>query len=97
MGKFIETSEIMAKAIEEAYIRGESDYYMKPLVLKNADGKSIGLINDGDSVVFCCKRGEREIQLTDCFVEPEFTYFERKNFSNLFFVPFTLYPLNTYL
>ena len=91
MGKFIETSEILAKAIEEAYMRGESDYYMKPLVLKNADGKSIGLINDGDSVVFCCKRGEREIQLTDCFVEPEFTYFERKNFSNLFFVPFTLY------
>lgn len=91
MGKFIDTSQLFTKAIEKAYREGEDDYNMHPIVLKKTDNEPIGAINSGDSVIFCCKRGEREVQLTDCFVAPDFPYFERKEFSNLYFALFTLY------
>ncbi len=91
MREFLDISQLFAKAIEKAYRDGEDDYNMRPIVLKKSENEPIGTINSGDSVVFCCKRGEREIQLTDCFVAPDFPYFERKNFSNLYFALFTLY------
>ena len=62
MGKFIETSEIWLRLLKKL-ICGVKDYYMKPLVLKNADGKSIGLINDGDSVVFAVKEANGKFSL----------------------------------
>lgn len=91
MNTFLNTSQQMAEAVCRSYQNGEDDYNMKPIVLVDSLRKPIGTIQDGDSVIFCCKRGEREIQLTDCFVEPEFNYFERKRFDNLFFAIFTLY------
>ncbi|MGB9821787.1 MAG: alkaline phosphatase family protein [Pseudothermotoga sp.] len=88
---FIETSLLFAEAVRQAYMSGEEDYNMKPFVLADCKGKPVGLIEDGDSVIFCCKRGEREVQLTDCFVLTDFSYFPRKEFRNLRFVVFTLY------
>jgi len=66
MREFLDISQLFAKAIEKAYRDGEDDYNMRPIVLKKSENEPIGTINSGDSVVFCCKRGEREIQLTDC-------------------------------
>jgi 2,3-bisphosphoglycerate-independent phosphoglycerate mutase len=57
----------------------------------DAQGKPIGRIQDGDAVVFCCRRGEREIQLTEAFVDPELDRFPRRGFQNLIFVILTLY------
>jgi 2,3-bisphosphoglycerate-independent phosphoglycerate mutase len=54
-------------------------------------GKPIGRIQDGDAVVFCCRRGEREIQLTEAFVDPNLSHFPRREFRNLTFVTLTLY------
>ncbi len=61
------------------------------MILVDTHGKPIGRIEDGDSVIFCCRRGEREIQLTEAFVDPELDYFSRVKFNHLPFVILTRY------
>jgi 2,3-bisphosphoglycerate-independent phosphoglycerate mutase len=73
------------------YRQGQGDYYLEPLVLVNDQGKPVGRIQDGDAVVFCCRRGEREIQLTEAFVDPSANHFPRREFQDLTFVILTLY------
>lgn len=74
-----------------AYSLGQTDYWLEPILLADAQGKPLGRIQDGDSVVFCCRRGEREVQLTEAFVEPTWSHFPRREFRDLTFVPLTLY------
>ncbi len=81
----------LAKQIEILYQRGLTDYYMKPLVMVEANQDPVGLIKDGDTVIFCCKRGEREVQLTRSFIDPSFDEFQRYKFTNLNFIILTLY------
>lgn len=83
--------EALAKAVEAVYERGETDYSLKPLNLVDEDGKALGLIKAGDSVIFCCRRGERETELTDAFTEPDFSGFEREELKPLDFVILTMY------
>jgi 2,3-bisphosphoglycerate-independent phosphoglycerate mutase len=81
----------LADAVRELYREGQMDYSLEPIILVDAQGKPIGRIKDGDAVVFCCRRGEREIQLTEAFVDPELDCFPRRDFQNLTFVILTLY------
>jgi 2,3-bisphosphoglycerate-independent phosphoglycerate mutase len=81
----------LADAVRELYREGQTDYSLEPIVLADAQGKPVGRIEDGDAVVFCCRRGEREIQLTESFTEPGFDRFPRSDFQNLTFVILTLY------
>jgi 2,3-bisphosphoglycerate-independent phosphoglycerate mutase len=81
----------LIKGIRALYQEGQTDYSMEPLVLVDPEGKPIGRIRDGDGVIFCCRRGEREVQLTEAFVEPDFSRFPRKALRDLRFVTLTLY------
>jgi len=81
----------LAAAVRELYRQGQTDYSLEPIVLVDGQGKPIGRIEDGDAVIFCCRRGEREIQLTEAFVERELAHFPRRDFQNLTFVILTLY------
>jgi 2,3-bisphosphoglycerate-independent phosphoglycerate mutase len=81
----------LANTVRELYQAGQTDYYLEPIVLTDADGQAIGRIQDGDAAVFCCRRGEREIQLTEAFTDPGFDRFPRPAFKNLPFVILTLY------
>lgn len=83
--------DLLANAVRAAYKEGQADYTMEPLVRIDENGKPVGLIEDGDAVIFCCRRGEREIELTDSFTDPEFSQFDRKKFTNLDFVIMTMY------
>lgn len=65
----------IADAVREAYHRGEEDEAMEPVVLEDAGGRPLGRIGPGDYVVFYDIRGEREIQLTQCFTDPDFSHF----------------------
>ena len=76
--------------VEELYAQGYSAYWLPPIV-GHRGGKPIGRIRAGDSVIFCCRRGEREIQLTDAFTDPSFSAFSRELLSPLTFVPLVLY------
>ncbi len=82
---------VLADAVRALYREGQSDYSLEPLVLVDAHGKPVGCIQDGDAVVFCCRRGEREIQLTEAFVDPNLNRFPRREFQDLTFVTLTLY------
>ncbi|MCS7241007.1 MAG: phosphoglycerate mutase (2,3-diphosphoglycerate-independent), partial [Candidatus Bipolaricaulota bacterium] len=84
------TAERMAEAVQELYTQGETDYWLSPLVLY-CQGKPVGRIRSGDALIFCCRRGERELQLTRAFADPNFPEFPREELNPLFFVPLTLY------
>ncbi|MCX6036951.1 MAG: phosphoglycerate mutase (2,3-diphosphoglycerate-independent) [Chloroflexi bacterium] len=81
----------LARAVRELYSEGQTDYSLDPIVLTDAQGNPVGRIADGDAVIFCCRRGEREIQLTEAFTEPGFDRFPRPGLQNLTFVILTLY------
>jgi len=68
----------LAAAVRDAYRAGEDDETMEPLVRVDDDGEPVGRVEDGDYVVFYDIRGEREIELTQAFVDEEFPYFERE-------------------
>jgi len=82
---------ILAEAVRELYREGQTDYSLEPVVVADEQGKPAGRIGENDGVIFCCRRGEREIQLTEAFVEPEPWYFPRGDLQNLIFVILTLY------
>ncbi len=87
----IHGGEALAQAVQSIYAEGQTDYSIEPLVLADENGKPIGRIQKNDSVIFCCRRGEREIELTEAFTDPDFTYFDRKLLDPLNFVILTLY------
>jgi len=68
----------LAEAVRGAYRAGEDDEMMEPLVRVDEDDRPIGRIQDGDYVIFYDLRGEREIELTQAFVDESFPHFERE-------------------
>ncbi len=83
--------DALARAVEEAYRQGQTDYSLEPMALVDGGGEPVGKIHNGDHVVFCCRRGEREIELTEAFTDPAFPHFERDYMKDLEFVIMTMY------
>ena len=83
--------EALARAVEAAYAQGQTDYSLEPMARADAEGRPVGKIKDGDSVIFCCRRGEREIELTEAFTDPDIDKFERTYMGGLDFVIMTMY------
>ncbi|MHC1786478.1 MAG: phosphoglycerate mutase (2,3-diphosphoglycerate-independent) [Christensenellales bacterium] len=83
-------ARLLARAVEEAYGIGQTDYSLEPLARMDEVGKA-GRIKANDAVVFCCRRGEREVELTEAFTEPGFSGFSREMLPGLDFVILTLY------
>ncbi len=67
----------MAGAVRAAYRAGEEDEAMEPRVLVSAAGEPLGRVADGDYCIFYDIRGEREVELTQAFIEREFPHFPR--------------------
>ena len=82
---------VLAESVKALYAEGQTDYALDPLVLVDEANQPIGRIKDGDAVIFCCRRGEREVELTEAFTDPDFSHFERPDLSNLNFIILTLY------
>ncbi len=81
----------LAQAVEAAYAQGQTDYYLEPMARVDDAGEPVGKIRDGDQVIFCCRRGEREIELTEAFTDPKFDKFDRTYMEKLRFVIMTMY------
>jgi 2,3-bisphosphoglycerate-independent phosphoglycerate mutase len=82
---------VMSRAVREAYARGEEDEALEPLVLVDRDGRPMGRIQDGDYVIFYDIRGEREIELTRSFVDPDFDEFATDKDLNVHFATMIQY------
>ena len=80
----------LAEAVKKAYGLGQDDYHLEPMVLVE-DGRPVGKIADGDAAIFCCRRGEREIELTEMFTDPDFDKVDRRMLRDLDFVIMTMY------
>lgn len=65
------------KAIADAYDQGETDEFVQPCVVVGEDGKPVGLIEDGDAVVFFNFRADRARQLTHALASKGFDKFDR--------------------
>ena len=82
----MQTTLFLQQALRQCYSRGEMDYWMAPLI-RVIDGRPVGRIRNGDSVFFCCRRGDRETQLTEAFADSGFDRFEVESMPDLAVVP----------
>ena len=53
-----------AAALEKSYEEGVTDEFVKPVVMTTTDGRPVGTIREGDTVVFCNFRNDRAKELT---------------------------------
>ncbi len=65
----------LAQRIALAYSEGEDDEALEPIFLFDRDNQAIGRIKTNDALIFANIRGEREIELTQSFVDPTFNHF----------------------
>ena len=62
--------------IRESYKNGVNDEFVLPSVVVR-DGKAVGTIEDGDSIIFFNFRPDRAREMTHVFCDEEFTAFDR--------------------
>ena len=74
-GEGIEASDPV-QAIRDSYANGVTDEFVIPAVVVE-DGKPVGTVQDGDSVIFYNFRPDRAREMTHIFCDDEFTYFDR--------------------
>ena len=78
------------EAIEESYKNEVYDEKIVPVVI-GKEGEPTAVVEDGDGVIYFNFRPDRARELTEAFVLPSFSKFERKKLKNLFFVTMTEY------
>jgi 2,3-bisphosphoglycerate-independent phosphoglycerate mutase len=64
-------------AVADAYAAGETDEFVAPRIVVDARGEPVGLVRDGDAVIFFNFRADRVRQITRAFAEPGFPHFDR--------------------
>ena len=63
---------------------GITDQYMDPFIIAEG-GNPVGEIVDGDSVVFFNFRGDRAIEISKAFEEPDFSHFDRQRYPEVYY------------
>ena len=71
-----EVTSSSLEGIGKAYQAGETDEFIKPLVIANDRG-SAGPVSDGDGIIFFNFRADRAREITRAFTETGFKDFER--------------------
>lgn len=85
------TASSAKEALLLAYERSETDEFVKATSIHAANEQPI-TINDGDIVIFMNFRSDRARQLTDAFISPNFSGFDRKKYlPGLEFITLTNY------
>ncbi|MHC4949685.1 MAG: 2,3-bisphosphoglycerate-independent phosphoglycerate mutase [Planctomycetota bacterium] len=80
-----------AEAIAASYKKDETDEFVVPLNITDADGKPLALVEDDDSVIFFNFRGDRPREITRAFVDDPFDGFERAAHPKVHYVCMTEY------
>jgi 2,3-bisphosphoglycerate-independent phosphoglycerate mutase len=78
-------------AIEKSYDLRITDEFIEPTVIINEEGKPIGPIQDGDSVIFFNFRSDRAREISHAFLDQNFTDFERPKKIEVHYVCLTEY------
>lgn len=77
--------------LRAAYAAGVTDEFIRPTVLRQADGRPVATIGDGDALVCFNFRADRMRQLLAAFTDPAFDGFPRCQPRDLALVTFTEY------
>ena len=85
-----EKSTNLVETVLTSYENGVTDEFMLPTNFVE-DGKSVGLIEKGDSVIFFNFRPDRAREITRAFTVEGFDGFDRGEYLNLNYVCFTKY------
>jgi 2,3-bisphosphoglycerate-independent phosphoglycerate mutase len=64
-------------AIKDAYARGETDEFVRPIVLADTEGNPAGTIQNGDGVIFFNFRADRAREITRALTDKNFKGFKR--------------------
>jgi len=80
------------EAVKSAYLRNETDEFVRPIIMTDQAEKPLGLIQHNEGVVFFNFRADRAREITRALTDPGFESFERKVYPKLCeFVCMTLY------
>ena len=80
------------KLIKEEHSQDKSDEYLEPIVITDKNQTPIGLVEDGDYLIFINFRSDRAKQLTRAFTEDEFNKFSpTTKLKKVFFTSMTEY------
>jgi len=80
------------KSVKNAYARKETDEFVTPIAISDADGAPTGSVKDGDGIIFFNYRADRAREITRAFVDSNFDGFARDHQPQLCdFVGMTLY------
>ena len=78
-------------AVEHSYEAGRTDEFIIPAVIAE-NGEPIGRVNENDSVIFFNFRTDRPTEITEAFIFPDYSYFERsRGYIPVHYVCMTLY------
>src|SRR5699024_1823461 len=75
-GPYYRTPE---EVIDDSYENGIYDEFVIPSVLTDVNGKPVGQVEDGDSIIFYNFRPDRAIQISRTFANDDFDDFDRGN------------------
>lgn len=64
-------------AVGRRYRSGETDEFIKPLVMVDGEGLPMAEVRDGDGILFFNFRADRAREITRAFTDPEFSAFIR--------------------
>ena len=84
------TAPDSATAITQAYAQGETDEFVVPTVITD-QGRAVGPIQDGDSVLFFNFRADRAREISWAFVNKDFDGFDRGKQLEVLFTTMTQY------
>jgi len=65
-------------AMQESYDSGVTDEFIKPLVAVDSDGKPVGLLSEGDAVIFFNFRNDRAKEITNVLTQTDMAEFEMR-------------------
>ncbi len=80
-----------AEAVAKSYEKQVTDEFIEPTCIVNEDNEPIGIIRDGDGVVFFNFRGDRPREITRAFVDDGFKDFPRAKKLDIYYVCMTEY------
>jgi 2,3-bisphosphoglycerate-independent phosphoglycerate mutase len=73
------------------------DQYLDPFVIVDGNGKPVGTIENGDSVILFNFRGDRAIEISRAFEEKEFNKFDRIRVPDIFYAGMMEYDGDTHI
>jgi len=67
------------EAVQNAYARGETDEFVKPVIMVDEKGAPVKIVSDNDGIIFFNFRPDRARQITRAFTEPKFNQFKKES------------------